>query len=123
MTQEQKDWIQSLDLREMLDVIDLYLSIGHHSSTLWDVLTALRGPDSGDEGLKETTTEVIRSVAFPLVKAEGATPANFSNLDASLLRKAINTLKQEDTAKSSHFDCHVLWAAQALSQTLTKENP
>lgn len=54
--------------REMLDAIDAFLAahtIDGEGGKLWDVLTALRGPDNEDVELKLTTTAPIRRAAFP----------------------------------------------------------
>ncbi len=40
---------------------------------LWEILTALRGPDSGDEVLKDNTTAKLRGALFhKLARANGA---------------------------------------------------
>src|SRR5574341_140565 len=36
-----------------------------HKQQLWDVLSALRGPDNNDAGLKSDMTAVIRDLALP----------------------------------------------------------
>ena len=52
-------------LRKQLDQIDTWLC-EEGGEKLWDVLSALRGPDVDDTvDLKETTTIVIRAAAFP----------------------------------------------------------
>lgn len=53
--------------REVLDLIDNFLLEGDSTETnkLWDVLSALRGPDSDDFRLKDETTIHIRRAAFP----------------------------------------------------------
>ena len=54
-------------VRKALDAIDEILS-GKDSfaaTYMWDVLSALRGPDVDDQGLKDATTSVIRAAAFP----------------------------------------------------------
>jgi len=57
-------------LRDCLDVIEMLLrsEFGHD---LWNVLVALRGPDTRDRGLKYATTCVIRQHAFPGRPTEG----------------------------------------------------
>lgn len=53
--------------RQVLDAIDAYMvdSGVKDSGQLWDVLTALRGPDSQSFGLKHDITCPIRRAAFP----------------------------------------------------------
>lgn len=57
-------------MREALDAIDGFLVDDAvepvEKRRLWDVLSALRGPDSRDEALKQETTVNIRRAAFPL---------------------------------------------------------
>lgn len=60
--------------RQMLDLIDRFFvdpkstrdsPLFREQTKLWNVLSALRGPDDQNADLKSTTTEVIRTVAFP----------------------------------------------------------
>lgn len=57
--------------REMLDVLDEFLMSAPSvvASELWDVLTALRGPDSACTDVKMRTTGLIRTLAFPKTAA------------------------------------------------------
>lgn len=54
--------------RAVLDLIrEFYLSedvSDDEKGSLWDVLSALRGPDSESADMKDTTTAVIRQAAF-----------------------------------------------------------
>jgi hypothetical protein len=52
-------------LRQALDQIQDMLDGTAYSADLWDVLVALRGPDSRDRKIKNATTVLIRSAAFP----------------------------------------------------------
>jgi hypothetical protein len=56
-----------MTVREILNLIDVKLSQGdHEASLLWDVLTALRGPDHKPFDLKmKAHTCDIRRAAFP----------------------------------------------------------
>jgi hypothetical protein len=52
--------------KELLNDIDMYLSTNNGARDLWEVLTALRGPDGPeDEAAKRVTTAVIRHKALP----------------------------------------------------------
>lgn len=53
------------NLRQALDQIQEMLDGQKYSMDLWNVLTALRGPDSRDRKIKYATTALIRSAAFP----------------------------------------------------------
>ncbi len=52
-------------LRAALDQIQEMLDGQNYSMDLWNILTALRGPDSRNKKLKYATTALIRSAAFP----------------------------------------------------------
>lgn len=54
-------------VRDVLAEIDNLLHKDNDDSrALWDILSALRGPDSlGDDDLKVSTTAIIRSAALP----------------------------------------------------------
>jgi hypothetical protein len=59
-------------VRALLDQIDSFFITEEAADTrpLWDILTALRGPDNDDEEAKETTTIPIRRAAFPRLSAD-----------------------------------------------------
>jgi len=61
-----REAVENRKVRETLDVIDNVLC-GNDGAAwkLWDVLSALRGPDTGNFVLKRSTTAPIRRVAFP----------------------------------------------------------
>ena len=52
-------------LRQALNQIQDMLDGQSYSAELWDVIVALRGPDSRDRKIKNATTAIIRSAAFP----------------------------------------------------------
>jgi hypothetical protein len=52
-------------LRGALNQIQEMLSGKDYSMDLWNVLVALRGPDSRNRKIKYATTALIRSAAFP----------------------------------------------------------
>lgn len=69
--------------REMLELLDEWFSeSSNHSdhpcqhenerARLWDVLTALRGPDTDNLDVKHTSTAVIRTAAFPNTEAKAS---------------------------------------------------
>ena len=73
---------------------------------MWDVLTALRGPDDGDYGLKEATTAIIRTrfLGYPYLFY---VPAQFATADWNP--------KVREAAVGS---CHFLKHAQRAFSTL-----
>lgn len=56
-------------MREILtlvsDIGDLKVTGQQKDEILWRILTAFRGPDDGDEGLKDATTARLRGVVVP----------------------------------------------------------
>lgn len=113
-------------LRSDLDKIAKLLR-GENGGALWDVLTAMRGPDSpserpnmppdqaaraykGRRDRKYKTGEILRAVALP-----GATPGARTHLDTKV------TLPPQDTW--DHYDKHVARAAKALGLGIEVEAP
>lgn len=97
-------------VREMLDAIDTFFVTKNEqeSEELWDVLTALRGPDSKeDRNLKPSTTVHIRIAAFPKFAA---------GLSNSHMADFVTTerLHNLDPFSPSHFLQHIHYAIKAL---------
>src|SRR6478752_1244455 len=105
----------SKTVRDALDTLDTAMADMRHDDlqAIWDVLTALRGPDNSDPDAKGISTEYVRRDAFPkaaeaitfmgaFVAAEGRTPSNFS----------FTTLRR--MAGSAHFAQHVISAMLRL---------
>lgn len=100
--------------REMLDRIDDFLaSHSLEAAELWDVLTALRGPDR--EGLddKMCTTVPIRVVAFPKT---AAMPDEFNGgvKSRAIFEGSPRDFVWPDINSTEHFDHHIRQAAYAL---------
>lgn len=98
---------------EMLDHIDRFLCERRRGDArrLWQVLTALRGPDNGDRLLKLRTTAALRSAAFPRLadKAVFFQPAQFA--DAASYQAPAGP-----GSDLWHFTAHVRMAAAALRE-------
>ncbi len=115
-------------VREVLDQLDQVLAVGDADArALWNVLSALRGPDSKDRDLKSATTSVIRYTAFPLA-AKDAT-GHGGPLYASMIpdsKEAVHVRAKHDRYYRDHFNGHVQDAFRALGlrwQTVnTQEN-
>jgi hypothetical protein len=93
--------------KEMLQKIDDFLlseSGSGEAKRLWDVLGAIRGPDSSQDS-KTVTTAVIRGRAFPRTYAAGLLSGEASGAPLS----TINT-----KGLNSHFASHIAAAKQAL---------
>ena len=96
--------------RDILNDIDDWSVSAHFREVekLWDVLTALRGPDSGDWNTKRETTVVIRAIALP--KLYNSFQALLDSEDKTTINESF--LSIEHTSK--HFSNHIISAAIAL---------
>ena len=97
-------------VRAELDQIEKFLLKGGQPAIdLWAILSALRGPDNADIGLKASTTEPIRTKAFPVLAQEGSNvPATFAPR-----KKMIDT---RHPRAGAHFISHVERAAAAIAR-------
>jgi hypothetical protein len=111
-------------LRAMLDLIDRFLAWGDcykdaqrfkAAEQLWLVLTALRGPDSGDTILKGQTTTRIRSKAFPRCAARYDSAAHQR---ASFYRGEPTEIVVQDVANGGHFESHFHSHAKSAARAL-----
>lgn len=101
--------------REVLDQIDAVLSKGNVvSEEVWNVLTALRGPDNGESEPKRVATVPIRRAAFPRTTEAhnnfGST-VFLADFGASTSKYDLNSGYDQD---DWHFDVHAQNAAQIL---------
>lgn len=99
------------EARQMLDQIDAFL-VQHNdrlpARELWNVLTALRGPDIPARYTKKRTTVPIRAAAFPRLCALGL-------FDLAEIQITEYQRDPIDGATGSHFLSHVMAAANALN--------
>jgi len=105
-------------LRAALDQIQDMLDGRSYSADLWDILTALRGPDSRNRKAKNATTALIRSAAFPKRPCEDR---SIFGTDSPRLAKRRRKLfrKRRDL---NHFRDHIRDAFAALGLTLYESN-
>lgn len=99
------------EVRKILDQIDeIFVTQPHYAQQLWDILTALRGPDSGDEYLKVHTTAFIRGLAFPRW-AETSGPMQHFTRDGWMVRTEAELRSQQQSfvlpEEPAHFVNHV----------------
>jgi hypothetical protein len=93
-------------VRSVLKRIDEVLARDDSDSeALWNILTALRGPDSDEWELKAATTERIRTVALPKTAY-----SNFTASTASFSKGKID----KSILPDDHFGNHVRMAITAL---------
>lgn len=84
------------------------LADGYKGQDLWNILTALRGPDNGDNLLKEATTAVLR---HKLWLDEWSIGLFASNPDEQAL---LEIRKQIDVGENSHFTRHIMAAFKSI---------
>ena len=99
--------------RQILDLIDEFLITATRREvvSLWDVLSALRGPDNFacNTQSKDRLTVHIRRGAFPRManRVNGKTPAVFHTTE----ERGVVT---DSECHGDHFLCHALHAMQYL---------
>ena len=105
------------DLRRALDTIQDMLDGKSYSAELWDILVALRGPDSRDRKIKSATTALIRTAAFP--KRPCLERSVFAIKDTAELarrRRSLFATKHDN----AHFREHVRDAFAALGLKISE---
>ena len=112
-------------LRKSLKTLDALLS-HRYGFYLFDVLSALRGPDSKSDNVKEATTGLIRGKAFPRVFDEnkhqnhlGLVVTLVDNEDHAKLRRDL----ENDREESHHFIAHAQSAFRYLGLSWSDLNP
>lgn len=102
----------SSETREILDKIDEFLAKGNaDSQDLWDILTALRGPDSEND-IKHVTTIPIRNTALPKTTKVAISSWGFTN--GADFRGGEFSGEDASSDTSEHFSTHVIGAARLL---------
>lgn len=101
--------------RDVLNMLDTFLSSdktdNDERQKLWNILTALRGPDNDDIYQKERTTVPIRRAAFPkMAEQSDIWPCGAQFMSFSIANVPDFTPRDDDT----HFDFHARAAARAL---------
>lgn len=110
--------------REMLDAIDSFLVEApvEEARSLWDVLTALRGPDNGNDAVKDETTLPIRRTAFPKMAAMSREAGDANRTGAIFFPYYSSPTGFSDVVRTSrpdgHFFYHTVQAARALGLTV-----
>lgn len=102
-------------VKEMLEVLDEFaITYPSQAEALWGILTALRGPDNGDEIIKEHFTAKVRTTALPktgIVANEGL----YAMFALHPLTEAeAHVLVGKAKERSGHFFSHMTWAIESL---------
>jgi hypothetical protein len=87
---------------ELLDLIDRFLVESPEAKALWDIMGAVRGPDSEDDDEKLDHTCPVRCAAFPQTAKRGLAYAIFING------------RYKEPAALGHFGEHIRCAVTAL---------
>jgi len=106
------------DLREVLE--KAYRR--SYAAELWDIMTALRGPDSGDDNLKREYTQHIRAlvVSENVQKDINCLPDHIFGYYKSKLPftgKEISNILNEKSYRDGHFLSHIRRVAMNLEKT------
>lgn len=115
MTVAKKKGKKALTLRQVLNVIDTALARENDTSIkVWDVLTALRGPDVGAEYMKkETGTVYVRRAAFP--KTTKRADEDYGYLNGAQFSAGAHAFSVPTKYEGGHFNGHLRRAAEALN--------
>ena|SRR5208282_2399179 len=105
-------------LRGALRAIEKMLTKQSYSADLWDILSAIRGPDSRVRKVKHATTTVIRSAAFPSRPCEERSFYSEDSAEKVEIRKKLFKNKED----LNHFRQHVEAAFDSLGLKLFEEN-
>lgn len=99
---------------EELGQILVQMGESDETAALWNVVTALRGPDNGDEDLKRATTEVIRwkLLGKPTDRLHFSGSYLAPDSGVGLQRRTHYSLGEFEA--SHHFLRHAQWAFKAL---------
>jgi hypothetical protein len=111
--------VKPKNLRQALDAIQEMLLDRRYSAELWDLMVSLRGPDSRDRKLKNCTTALIRTAAFP--KRPCLERSVFAVKDTPELAKRRKKLFKTK-AGDNHFRDHVRDSFLALGLELESVN-
>jgi len=117
LPEPDEEAIRARKVREVLDYLDNVLVKGDNvAESIWNVLSALRGPDNAGYGDKCETTNAIRVTAFPRTadadnKGGISLPASFYSPEYSERTLAGHV---DYEAKAWHFSQHIRSAAEVL---------
>lgn len=114
MRQEASNAAEALDLiDEMLSGLPM-----PEAKALWDILTALRGPDSDDdegEELKLRTTAILRANALPKTQRDPDNHGHgYNRMDAVSVRGSLSMVGHGTDL--SHFMRHFNMAVEAMKK-------
>ena len=105
-------------LRGALNQIQRLLTKQPYSADLWDILVALRGPDSRNRKIKHATTAVIRQAAFPARPCEDRSVFGKDSLQLAARRRSLFANREDN----NHFREHTRDAFESLGLSLFEEN-
>jgi hypothetical protein len=119
------------ELRKVLNTIDNYLATGDQgdSRALWNILSALRGPDKLYPevnkyylSVKDVTTSVIRAAAFP--KTAALSHRDGGRVRASMMPDDFKyaRVRTDRDFPSDHFTGHARSAFRALGLDWNNQN-
>jgi hypothetical protein len=120
---QKKATPKQLAARQAVKLVrELLIPEGDLGEAIWLLLTALRGPDSGDIETKEVTTEVIRGALFPRFNRSIFGKEYFRNKAMYIVNPTKNELRNVGRVAKAppslhnpqHFQDHCLSAIRVL---------
>lgn len=96
---------------------DTYFEPTSEPAKLWRILTALRGPDQEDSGIKGPTTEVIRGWLVPELTRQGGGLARITDLtqDAIINMQYELNIQARGDLSTAHFRHHIRGCLDAIT--------
>jgi hypothetical protein len=108
------------DVRSVLAYLDEVLARGDATARdVWVVLTALRGPDDGNDTLKNESTAYVRSLAFPQTARSDRAPAVFAPPGELYFRDCMrpwDDARLDALGATEHFRSHIRTAMLVLTR-------
>lgn len=105
-------------VREALTKLEDVLIRGDKdASDLWDILSALRGPDVAElQGVKGVTTVVVRRTAFPRIAAEENRRGLMVDFHSCGTLTDTRRWVVGNPSREPHFTSHIRYALTAIEE-------
>lgn len=98
------------EIRDLCDRADKYQGDYISARLIWDILSALRGPDSDDHDLKSVTTERIRGIVTSSSMSVGMPVREYP------LSQKEKEVRGKLLKNSAHFSSHYWYAVRAIKE-------
>lgn len=111
----------TFSVTQVLSMLDNWCERTTHEQArrLWNILSALRGPDAATIQLKQQTTSLIRAASLPQAAMRLGMDVAMTAPDIDRLNTLVRIKAPEDEPR--HFYNHISYAAAALLQEAGKD--